>query len=137
MKSLWFLCLILAQLLPKETSSQNTKNNVNFCELKVMVFAGYLRTMCAPLQAIWVPSHGICRKAYTCTKGYTEDECKKNCLTKPKPKLELKLMPTAAAEKSMLDIVSEKTINMNQSSVRTRRPRRRTTPIPAASEEEV
>jgi len=85
-----------------------------------MVFADYMRTMCAPLQEIWVlSSKGFCRKGYTCTKGYTEAECKKECLKKPTPKP----IKTEVAEKALEDIVGEKTIKVNVNSVRTRRPR--------------
>jgi len=86
-----------------------------------MVFADYMRTMCAPLQEIWVlSSKGFCRKGYTCTKGYTEAECKKECLKKSTP---------SVAEKVLEDIVGEKTIKVNVNSVRTRRPRTKKPPI--------
>ncbi|XP_034475895.1 uncharacterized protein LOC117782905 [Drosophila innubila] len=122
MKSLWIFCVILALLLPTEIHSQDKKKTVNLCQLRVMVFADYMRTMCAPLQAVWVlSSKGFCRKGYTCTKGYTEAECKKECLTKPTTKLG----STAVTEKALNDIVGEKTIKVNVTSVRTRRPRTR------------
>jgi len=98
-----------------------------------MVFSNLRRTMCAPLQPVWVRTKsGICRRGYTCAKGLTEDECTKICLKKSKPKP----TTTAVTQKCMEDIFCESSTSIShQSSRRTRRPRK-TTPIAQSSEEE-
>ncbi|XP_060652420.1 uncharacterized protein LOC132788817 [Drosophila nasuta] len=82
MGSLWLVCGFLALLPLKAITDEDADAVIEKCEMRVMVFEGYQRTMCAPLQEVWVLSKGVCRKGFTCAKGYSERECKEKCLKK-------------------------------------------------------
>nr|XP_032291820.1 uncharacterized protein LOC26531155 [Drosophila virilis] len=81
------------------------ENNVDRCNLNIKIFP-YARSLCEPLGSVWVMREGRCIMGLTCTKGYTEEECKKHCSTKA----------TTVSAKTAINIQSG-------SSIRTRRPR--------------